>query len=139
MYTVTKTMYTETAHRLVGHPGLCSNIHGHSYKWEVSISAPDLSPNSMVMDFSNLKSRMAEAIDRVYDHAIVLQDHPENAELLYVLANMGMRVVTTEQAPTAEEFARLAQEALSKGLPRAWTITVSVWETTTSKAEYSHD
>ena len=34
---VTKQFKFETGHALYGHDGLCKNVHGHSYKLDVTI------------------------------------------------------------------------------------------------------
>ena len=72
---VTKRFTFEACHHLPNYKGKCANVHGHSYKMEVTVSTEkdfslgSSSPyNSMVLDFSTLKSIVnAEVVNR-YDH-----------------------------------------------------------------------
>ena len=55
MVTVTKTVKFDAAHVLTNHQGLCKNLHGHTYRVDVSVSRPDESAGDMVIDFKDLK------------------------------------------------------------------------------------
>lgn len=79
---ITKTFDFEMGHALTGHDGKCVNIHGHSYRLEVTlIGQPETDPQSpklgMVMDFSDLKRIVRQEIIDQWDHALVLNadDH----------------------------------------------------------------
>ena len=50
MTTVTKTVRFDAAHILTNHRGLCKNLHGHTYRVDVSVSA-DCPCDDMVIDF----------------------------------------------------------------------------------------
>ena len=71
MTTVTKTVKFDAAHILTNHQGLCKNLHGHTYRVDVSVSLPtDPSEgNDMVIDFKDLKAIATETICRRFDHA----------------------------------------------------------------------
>lgn len=71
----TKRFHFEACHHLPGHSGKCANIHGHSYKLEVTVSsvknfnAKGLTPDAnMVMDFSTIKAIVNAAVVNKYDH-----------------------------------------------------------------------
>lgn len=72
---ITKRFTFEACHHLPNYNGKCANVHGHSYKLEVTVSAEKnftmghSSPyNNMVIDFSTLKGIVnAEVVNR-YDH-----------------------------------------------------------------------
>ena len=56
---VTKQFKFETGHALYGYDGLCKNVHGHSYKLDVTvigvpIDEPENVKNGMVIDFCRL-------------------------------------------------------------------------------------
>ena len=51
---VTCTFAFEAAHHLAWHPGRCRNLHGHSYRLDVSVEGP-LDANGVVLDFDTLK------------------------------------------------------------------------------------
>jgi 6-pyruvoyltetrahydropterin/6-carboxytetrahydropterin synthase len=79
---VTCTFTFEAAHRLAWHPGKCHNLHGHSYRLDVSVDGP-LDANGVVLDFDTLQTVVrAEVID-AWDHRNLNEvlDNP-TAELL---------------------------------------------------------
>ena len=72
---ITRRFSFEACHHLPNYKGKCSNVHGHSYKLEVTVSAEkDFSsgaPNpyrNMVMDFSTLKGIVNAEVVNKYDH-----------------------------------------------------------------------
>lgn len=130
---VTKQFRTETAHRLMNHPGLCKNLHGHSYLFEVTIEGAVKSASGMVLDFKDLKTAL-EAVIGAWDHAVLLQDSDPLIKALEGVADF--RVIVTPMPPTAEWMAGYIASVLRQynGLP---VVAVKVWETTTSYAEWN--
>ena len=64
---ITKQFSFEMAHALRNYDGLCRNIHGHSYKMDITLAGrplnDDNSPkNGMVMDFGDLKKLVNEEV-----------------------------------------------------------------------------
>jgi 6-pyruvoyltetrahydropterin/6-carboxytetrahydropterin synthase len=79
---VTRSFRFEAAHQLPWHEGKCRNLHGHSYRLEVSVEGP-LNEHGIVLDFADLKAVVKrEVIDR-YDHTYLndLMDNP-TAEII---------------------------------------------------------
>lgn len=79
---VTRSFAFEAAHELPWHPGKCKRLHGHNYRFEVTVEGP-LDERGVVLDFDDLKRVVeAEVVDR-YDHRY-LNDFFDNptAELL---------------------------------------------------------
>jgi len=64
---ITKTFTFDSSHSLSWHKGKCKNLHGHTYKLEVSIKG-ELNENGIVMDFSDLKKIVKKIILEKYDH-----------------------------------------------------------------------
>ena len=134
---ITKEMYTETAHRLNGHPGRCKFLHGHSYLWQVTLKGDHLA-NGMLLDFSDLKRAMMEVIDP-FDHALILEgelgDGPES-KLHHALLTSGLseRVIITPYRPTAENMSEAVRSILQGRFPD-FKVTVRLYETATSFAE----
>jgi 6-pyruvoyltetrahydropterin/6-carboxytetrahydropterin synthase len=93
MFEVTKRFTFEAAHQLRWHEGKCQNLHGHSYKLEVTIMAEDLGVDGVVVDFHKLGDVVNEQIVDVFDHKF-LNDYFSN--------------------PTAEVMAREICHALDK-------------------------
>lgn len=72
---ITKRFTFEACHHLPNYNGKCANVHGHSYKLEVTVSTEKnftmghSSPyNNMVIDFSTLKSIVNAEVVNKYDH-----------------------------------------------------------------------
>lgn len=79
---VTKNFTFDAAHFLPNHKGKCSNMHGHTYKLEVTVVRENGklmesgSDEGMVIDFSDLKAIVkAEVIDKV-DHKVLNEVFP---------------------------------------------------------------
>jgi 6-pyruvoyltetrahydropterin/6-carboxytetrahydropterin synthase len=81
---VTKSFTFEAAHQLPWHPGKCKNLHGHTYRLEVSVRGP-LTEDGIVMDFADLAAVVQAKVVQKYDHQY-LNEYFENptAELLAV-------------------------------------------------------
>ena len=77
---ISKTMVTETAHRLTGYPGKCAHLHGHSYSWKLTLSYDynllhhNLCSSGMVVDFGDVKTVMKDIIDLPFDHGAVFNE-----------------------------------------------------------------
>ena len=64
---VTRAFAFEAAHQLPWHPGKCRRLHGHHYRFEVTVEGP-LDENGVVIDFDQIRNVVQrEVIDR-YDH-----------------------------------------------------------------------
>ena len=108
---VTCTFTFEAAHRLVWHPGKCRNLHGHSYRLDVTVAGP-LDGNGVVIDFDQL----TEIVER---EVITRFDHRDLNELL--------------DNPTAELIAHDAWERLLRaGVPLR---ALRLWETSDCSVE----
>lgn len=73
MISVTKRYSFEASHHLPYYKGACHNLHGHSYKVEVTVSgAIEYSSTNekcgMIIDFKDLKEIVEEHIGK-YDHS----------------------------------------------------------------------
>lgn len=142
---VTKQYRTETGHRLNDYDGKCSHLHGHSYLWEVTVDAENLSENGMVIDFSDLKRAMVQVLEPL-DHAmilhykdpLVLDNTPETLQKVFRATNGAHpRLHIWPKNPTAENFADWASMEIQRLLPIGKTVVqVKVWETVNSCATW---
>ena len=71
MITVTKTVRFDAAHVLTNHQGLCKNLHGHTYRVDISVTQAAGDVRDMVIDFKDLKKIATEIICDRFDHAFV--------------------------------------------------------------------
>lgn len=153
MNIITKTMYTETGHRLVDYPGKCAHLHGHSYKWTVAMSCETLDELGMVADFGILKHIMKSHIG-IYDHAFILcemdplikgKTWDQVMDMLRATNGERPRVFITEYNPTAENLAREVFDSMAHSMrtidlnlrPTVRLEYVEVQETATSVCRYS--
>ena len=135
MTIVTKTVRFDAAHVLTNHCGLCRNLHGHTYRVDVSVSRSDDDPCDMVMDFKDLKRMAVESICDVFDHAFIYNtESPAEREIAAVVEKHGMRVAPLPFRSTAENLARHFYGALLPRVPGL--VAVKVWETADSCAEF---
>ena len=119
---VTKEFEFEAAHHLLNYDGPCANVHGHSYKLQVTVSGKinlnhtKYANECMVMDFKDVK--------RVVQH-LIISSH-DHADLNKIYFN-----------PTAEVMVVEMFHVIKELLPKDVHLeSVKLWETSTSFAEY---
>ncbi len=135
MTTVTKTVRFDAAHVLTNHKGLCKNLHGHTYRVDVSVAGEEGGTYDMVIDFKDLKRIATEVICDRFDHAFIYNTGSEGErEIAAVVEKYGMRTVAIPFRSTAENLARLFFDDLLPRIPGL--ASVKVWETADSCAEY---
>jgi len=132
--TVTKTIKFDAAHVLTNHEGLCKNLHGHTYRVDVSVTQAQGDASDMVIDFKDLKRIASEVICERFDHAFVYNTESEGErEIAAVVERYGMRTVAIPFRSTAENLAKLFYGELKARIPGL--SAVKVWETADSSAE----
>lgn len=144
----TKEFTWDMAHMLAGHEGLCQNLHGHTYKMEVTVVQKyddvitDGPSEGMVVDFKDLKNIVNDLIVKPLDHATILNitttDEFEIA-LYQLLKAHGKKIFTVPYRPTAENmavdfFVRL-NRALTDSKSTIKVTKIKLYETPTSYAE----
>ena len=119
----TKSFGFEAAHNLLNYDGACSQLHGHSYKLDVTVSGSvneichngELATEAMVLDFKDLKSIVKENVVDVYDHQYLNDFFTQ---------------------PTAEAMVISFFCTIEKKLPHYVKLeSVKLWETADSFAE----
>lgn len=111
---VTKEFTFDAAHLLTDYEGACANLHGHTYRLEVTVTGE--LRNGMIIDFSVLKDVVKrEILDKV--------DHRMLNDVL-------------DFRTTAENMAEWMMKAIQSALPgRVYVTRIRLWETPTSYAE----
>ena len=138
---ITKQFSFEMAHALRNYDGLCRNIHGHSYKMDITLAGQPLqdesSPkNGMVMDFGDLKRLVNEEVISLLDHALVLNAKTD-AQLVEVLKQNYEKIVIVDFQPTTENLLNFIAGKIQTRLPDDVKLTcVRLRETDTSYAEW---
>lgn len=149
---ITKIFTFEAAHILKGYDGLCANIHGHSYRLEVSVHSPALNlndgflhshesdpKNGMLFDFSELKKLVNQAIIEPFDHSLIVNRNI-GQELSEALQKNSLRVVHVPYQPTSENLLIDFAGRLQKVLPQGISLKkLRLYETATSYTDYESE
>ena len=123
MYTLTVETKFASAHQLREYKGKCENLHGHSWKVQVVVTAQSLNRLGLAMDFTDLK-RLTNEIVNSLDH-VCLNDLPPFADI----------------NPSSENISRWIIESL-KNKVAVYSVTlkaVTVWESETASATYTEE
>lgn len=64
---ITKEFTFDSAHKLIDYNGLCSNLHGHTYKLQVTLKGK-IKDNGMIVDFKILNEVITNEIIKNLDH-----------------------------------------------------------------------
>ena len=96
MYKITTGIHIHFAHHIRGHAGPCVSIHGHTWKFDVTLVASELDAQGFVIDFDDLQERVLAPCHRLLDHALALgeKSYVENRE---ALAQLGTAFVETRR------------------------------------------
>ena len=130
---VTKTFTFDMAHRLTEHKAKCWNIHGHTYKLEVTLMGK-LKANGMVIDYTDLKNVVNEFIDENLDHKYLSNSADEEVIKFMQKSKFALTVVDFE--PTAENMVEwIFDELKDKFGAGVQVYAIKLWETPTSSAE----
>ena len=120
MYEVTIIKSFSAAHVLAKIGGKCEELHGHNFKVEVTVGAPDLNPVGLVIDFRVVKKWLNEILDDM--------DHKHLNTLPY-FATIN---------PSAENIAKYISEKMESEAKKASVkvIKVKVWESESAAVTY---
>ena len=69
MYQLKIKSHFDAAHLLKGYPGKCANLHGHTWKYMLTLTGVDLDSLGMLVDFSVIKAIMKTEVEDLFDHA----------------------------------------------------------------------
>ena len=139
---ITKQFSFETGHALYGYDGKCKNVHGHSYRLDVTVIGQPIRDTShvkfgMVIDFSDLKKIVKEDIVNVFDHATVFNKNTPHVELAKELKDRGHNVLLVDYQPTSEMMVIDFASKIKKRLPKNIKLfALKLQETATSYAEW---
>jgi 6-pyruvoyltetrahydropterin/6-carboxytetrahydropterin synthase len=137
---VTKIFEFDTAHALHNYDGLCSNIHGHTYKLHVTVIGEPIADTSspkygMVVDFGVLKNKIKENLVDKFDHSLIVSrdesDNFTNGSPIF------RRIHVVDFQPTAENIVAHFAELINPLLPDGVELfSLRLYETSTSFAEW---
>lgn len=139
---ITKQFSFETGHALYGYDGKCKNVHGHSYRLDVTVIGRPISDNTnvkfgMVIDFGDLKTIVKDEIVDVFDHATVFNKNTPHVELAKELESRGHNVLLVDYQPTSEMMVIDFAKKIQNRLPDTIKLhSLKLQETATSFAEW---
>jgi 6-pyruvoyltetrahydropterin/6-carboxytetrahydropterin synthase len=103
MISIVRKFSIDVGHRVLGHEGKCSNVHGHTYTIEVHARGPELDGIGRVIDFSALKDRIGSWLDACWDHGFVVNAEDEAVHI--ALTQLESKFFLLPFNPTAENMA----------------------------------
>lgn len=139
---ITKIFNFEMGHFLYNHDGNCKNIHGHSYKLEVTIIGNILNrennpKDGMVIDFSILKNLIKENLIKKLDHSFIININSPNKEILKVFQDNNFKITEVPYQTTSENMVCDFAERIQKILPPNISLfSLKLYETETSFVEW---
>ena len=118
---LTKSFTFELAHALINYEGKCKNIHGHSYKLEVTVignpKATDGHPqDGLIIDFGDLKKIVNASVINIYDHSLVMKNNYPD-ELKQILSDNFERIEYVNYQPTCENLIEDFAKKIKNNLP----------------------
>ncbi len=121
----------DSAHRLVGYDGKCSNLHGHMWVVEIEVEGDKLDEVGILWDFTNAKS-----LAKLFDHKTILKICKENQDLVYTITKTcgSEALYMMKENPTAEHLAELMLTYCKENFPDL-KFKIKVWESPKSSAE----
>jgi len=138
---LTRVFHFDMAHVLLNYHGKCKNIHGHSYKLEVTVKGvpcnDDTSPQKgMLIDFSDFKKLIHDEIITVWDHALMIHQDSDSL-LLDVLKKNYEKIIIVSFQPTTENMICELATVIKKLLPvNLQLFSLRLYETENSFAEW---
>ena len=133
MMKIAKEFHWEMGHRLPEHFGLCSNIHGHSYKMIVEFEG-ELNDQGMIIDFYDVEKIINPVIEKL-DHSFMVKD--DDNLVIEFLNKIDSKKVVVDFVATVENICiYITNKITSNNLPsNVKTISVRIYETPKDYAE----
>lgn len=140
---VTKEITFDCAHMLSYYDGKCANLHGHTYKLQVTLEGAVGDRTHMVLDFNVLKDVLNEAVMKRFDHAVIFSDvklrNPAEDDLWAWAETYGKNyAVIPNGKTTCEDMAPYIRDLINaelQGRNIEVAVSIRLWETPTSFAE----
>ena len=142
---LTKIFHFDTGHALSGYDGKCRNVHGHSYRLEVTVIGEPIDDMNhvkfgMVIDFGDLKKIVNKHIIDDYDHALVINKQTPYKEIGDFLDKRGHHILFVDFQPTGEMMIQdMAKRLIPHLPPNLKLYRLKLYETGTSYAEWYAD
>ena len=96
MYRVTTAICAHFSHHVRGHVGPCISVHGHTWKFELTLEARELDQEGFVVDFDVVHDRVLVPTHRLLDHSFAVGE-VTYSETGATLAELGRTLVASRR------------------------------------------
>ncbi len=96
MYRVTTSIHAHFSHHVRGHSGPCISVHGHTWKFELTLEASELDAQGFVLDFDVVHEELLVPTHRLLDHSFAVGEKTF-AETQTSLAELGRSLLASRQ------------------------------------------
>lgn len=123
MYEVTIIKSFSAAHLLSEIGGKCEELHGHNFKVEVTVGAPELNSEGILIDFRLVKKWLKDILDQM--------DHQHLNDLPFF----------KDKNPSSENIACFLYREMQNKVAESGVkmMRVKVWESETAAVTYRED
>jgi len=145
MTTIHKTLKFDAAHFVHTTNTPCRNIHGHTWKVELELTGK-VQPDGMLVDFTSIKE-IVDQLDhkllvpmdlitwnnnkKYEEHRVAIINHPWGEIIVPGKMVEDLPIETI----TAEHLAEYIAESILDKFDQVVTVSVSVWESSTARAD----
>lgn len=89
MGTITRVFKFDAAHRVMNEKFKCFNLHGHTFRLEVTFSYGFTGSLGYAIDFKEIKRVVGDYIDQVFDHSCLL--NPQDRKVIDLCKSEGWK------------------------------------------------
>lgn len=129
-----------SGHRVLNHESKCANAHGHNYVLWLYAESDNLDSIGRVIDFSILKERMGNWIEKHWDHTFLIYKLDEKLLAVKETLQENKPVFICDFNPTAENMAQYLLDVISPNLFHDSGVKITkieLYETENCKVEVS--
>jgi len=94
MYRASVGIHLHFAHHVRGHRGPCISLHGHTWRFEVTLAAEELDVEGFVVDFDRVHDELLTPCFQLLDHSLALGERSYD-EVAEDLARLGRKLVAS--------------------------------------------
>ena len=96
MFRASCGVHLHFAHHVRGHRGPCISLHGHTWRFEVTLEANELDSEGFVVDFDRVHEELLDPCFRLLDHSLALGE-ASYSETSSDLARLGETLVASRR------------------------------------------
>jgi len=97
MYRATTGIHLQFAHHVRGHSGPCISLHGHTWRFDITLEAAELDVEGFVVDFDRVHARLLSPVFSLLDHSLALGE-ASYAETKDLFVPLGTTLVASRKA-----------------------------------------